>query len=142
MSQGAQAGALLALRLETATAGTYVDLGGLQSKSFTINNEPIETTNSDSTGRWREYLTGALSQKSISFSGDGVFKDGAPNDRAVAITMLASGEVKCQLFVPTMGTFEGQFKITSLELSGDHTGPINYSISAESNGVIAFTNIT
>jgi TP901-1 family phage major tail protein len=141
MTTGAAAGADLALRIETATPGTYVALAGMQAKSFSINNEAIETTNSDSTGRWREYLTGSLAMKTMSFSGDGVFKDGAPIDRLVTMVNGASGEAKFQLFVPTLGTFEGMFKITSLELSGAHNEEIKYSMSAESNGAITFTNI-
>lgn len=141
MSAGAVAGADIALRIETATANTYIALGGLTAKSFTINNEPIETTNSDSTGRWREFLTGTLAAKSIDFSGDGVLKDGTANDRLLTIVNSASAEVKFQLFIPTMGTFEGLFKITSVEFSGDHNGATNFSMSAQSNGVIAFTTI-
>lgn len=141
MSAGAAAGADLALRIETATAGTYVALAGMRSKSFSINNEAIETTNSDSTGRWREYLTAALAMKSISFSGDGVFKDGAPVDRLMTMVNGASGEAKFQIFVPTLGTFEGMFKIVSLEFSGEDKDAISYSMSAESNGAITFTNI-
>ena len=142
MSSGAIAGASIALRLETTTSGTYVDIGGLRTKSFTINNEPIDTTNSDSTGRWREYLTGGLSVKSISFSGDGVLKDGAPLDRLITVVMSASGEGKCQLFLPTIGTFEGMFKLTNTEFGGEHGAEGTFSTSGESNGVITFTTIT
>ena len=141
MSAGAIAGALVVLRLETTTAGTYVDMGGMRTKSLTINNEVIDTTNSDSTGRWRELLSGALATRSISFSGAGVFKDGTAQDRFMTVVMSASAEVKCQVFFPTLGTFEGQFKITTGELSGEHTDAVQYSASFESNGVIAFTNI-
>lgn len=141
MSAGAVAGALMALRIETATANTYIELGGLRTKSFTINNEPIETTNSDSTGRWREFLTGALAAKSLDFSGDGVLKDGTANDRLLTIVNSASAEVKFQLFIPTMGTFEGLFKITSTEFSSDHSDAVAYSMSAQSNGAITFTTI-
>jgi TP901-1 family phage major tail protein len=141
MSAGAAAGAQLALRIETATANTFLDLGGLKTKSFTINNEVIETTNSDSTGRWREYLSGGLAMKSISFSGDGVFKDGPPTDRLMVVVSSASAENKFQLFLPGLGTFEGLFKVTSVEFSGDHADAVQYSMAAESNGVITFTNI-
>jgi TP901-1 family phage major tail protein len=141
MSTGAVAGALFALRIETITPGTFIELGGMQSKSFSINNEPIETTNSDSTGRWREYLTGALAMKTISVSGDGVLKDGAANDRLLVVVNSATAEVKMQLFSPTIGTFEGLFKITSVEFSGTDKESMNYSMSAESQGAIVFTTI-
>jgi TP901-1 family phage major tail protein len=141
MTTGAAAGADLALRIETATTGTFIALAGMKSKTFTLNNEPIETTNSDSTGRWREYLTAALSMKSVSFSGDGVFKDGTAIDRLVAMMNSASGEVRFEVLVPTLGTFAGLFKIVSLEFSGDHSDAVQFSMSAESNGAVTFTNI-
>jgi TP901-1 family phage major tail protein len=140
MSAGAGAGALLALRLETATAGSFIDLGGLRTKSFKINNELIDTTNSDSAGRWQERLA-ATGMRSIEFSGDGVFKDGAANDRLRLIALSDPPQVKCQIFVPTFGTFEGNFMISGIEFGGEHKGEITYSMSAESNGVIVFTNI-
>ena len=141
MTTGAQAGALLALRIETATADTYVDLAGMRSKSFSINNESIDTTNSDSTGRWVEILS-AIATRSVEFSGDGVFKDGAAFDRLRVQTMANPPIAKCQVFVPTLGTFTGSYFIGNLEITGDHDGEIAYSASFSSTGEVTFVNIT
>lgn len=137
----AVAGALVAIRIETATAGTFVDLAGLRSKSFSINNESIDITNSDSTGRWRELLA-AIATRSVEVSGDGVLKDGAANDRLRTQTMASPPIAKMQFFVPTFGTFEGNFFITSLELGASHDAETTFSASFASTGEVTFTNIS
>lgn len=141
MSAGAVAGALVAARVETATANTYIDLGGLRTKGITINNESIDTTNSDSTGRWTELLA-AIAARSVEISGDGVFKDGAASDRLRTVSLASPPTVKMEFFIPTFGTFAGTFFVSSLEFGADHSAEVTYSASFTSTGEVTFTNIS
>ena len=52
---------------------TFTTIGGLRSTSLTVNNESVDVTNKDSSGK-RTFLAAAGVQ-SISVAGSGVFTD-------------------------------------------------------------------
>jgi TP901-1 family phage major tail protein len=45
---------------------------------------------------------------------------------------------ECQIVIPDFGTIEGAFQIGALEFSGNHDGEVNFEISLESAGELAF----
>lgn len=114
----------------------FTTVGGFRSNQFTINNETIDVTSKDSAGM-RELLGNAGIQ-SMSTSGSGVFVDDAAfNDAHTAAMNKDTGN--WQVIVPGLGTYEGAFMITSVELGGEHNGEVTYSLSLESAGAITFT---
>ena len=54
---------------------TFTTIGGLRSTSLTINNESVDVTNKDSSGK--RTMLAAAGVQSISVSGSGVFTDAA-----------------------------------------------------------------
>ena len=114
----------------------FATIGGFRSNSFNINNETIDITSKDS-GGMRELLGGAGIQ-SMSTSGSGVFVDDAAFSAAHAAVMNKSAG-NWQVIVPGLGTYQGPFMITSVELGGEHNGEVTYTLSLESAGAIGFT---
>jgi len=115
---------------------TYDTVGGLRSKSFTLNKETVDITDSDSSSQWRELLAGA-GVKSLSVSGSGVFKDSTA-EGLVRSDFFADTLSTYQLVVPGLGTFSGTFDIPSIEYSGEYNAEAQFSLTLESAGAITF----
>lgn len=132
-----QPGRLVLLKIDTTGAGVFVTIGGMRSKSATINSEQVDVTDSDSVNQWRELLANA-GVKSMSMSGSGIFEDGAAF--GILVTACLAGTIReWQLVYPQLGTFEGNFQIAGLDLAGEYNAEANYSFSLESAGEIIFT---
>jgi TP901-1 family phage major tail protein len=120
-------------------AGTevFTVIGGIRSKSMTLNAEAIDITNQDS-DEWREILDGA-GIKSLSLSGSGIFTDDAVIDQ-IRTDMVANTMRNCQLIEDASGAkWQGKFKFTSFERAGEYNGEQTWSVSLESSGEISFT---
>ncbi len=128
-------------------SGTKTTIGGLRSTSITLNDESVDITNKDSLGT-RTLLAGA-GVNSLSVSGSGVFTDSAA-EVAVRTAFAAQQNTtdgssaqtaafeSFQFIMPNLGTYTGNFQITSLEYSGEYNGEATYSMSFESAGYITF----
>lgn len=128
-------------------SGTKTTIGGLRSTSITLNDESVDITNKDSLGT-RTLLAGA-GVNSLSVSGSGVFTDSAA-EVAVRTAFAAqqntsdgsTGQTAAfesfEFIIPNLGTYTGNFQITSLEYSGEYNGEATYSMSFESAGYITF----
>lgn len=137
---GAQKGREILIKVDSDGAGTFVTVGGMRSKSISLNKETVDVTDSDSVGQWRELLAGA-GVKSASLSGSGVFKDSA--SESTILTYFNNDTIReYQFIVPGLGTFEGLFDIPSLEYSGEYNGEAQFSMKWESAGQLTFTAAT
>jgi len=128
-------------------SGTKTTIGGLRSTSITLNDESVDITNKDSLGT-RTLLAGA-GVNSLSVSGSGVFTDAA-SEVAVRTAFQAQQNTSdgssaqtaafesFQFIMPNLGTYTGDFQITSLEYAGEYNGEATYSMSFESAGYITF----
>ena len=131
-------------------SGTKTTIGGLRSTSITLNEESVDITNKDSLGS-RTLLAGA-GVNSLSVSGSGVFTDSA-SEVAVRTAFQAQQNTSdgssaqtaafesFQFIIPNLGTYTGNFQITSLEYSGEYNGEATYSMSFESAGYITFAAV-
>ena len=131
-------------------SGTKTTIGGLRSTSITLNDESVDITNKDSLGS-RTLLAGA-GVNSLSVSGSGVFTDSA-SEVAVRTAFQAQQNTSdgssaqtaafesFQFIIPNLGTYTGNFQITSLEYSGEYNGEATYSMSFESAGYITFAAV-
>jgi TP901-1 family phage major tail protein len=123
------------LRLgDGATPETFTAVVGLRSRSFSLNARPIDLTDADSPGRWRELAGGV---KSLAVSGAGVFRN-AGADAAVREAFLTQSANRWQLVLPGMGVFTGPFLVLGLTYSGQHEGEAAYALSLASAGQISF----
>lgn len=138
----------LDMLLKMDISGTQTTVGGLRSSSITMNDESVDITNKDSLGT-RTLLAGA-GMNSVSISGSGVFTDSACEVAVRAAYALqqnttngstANSNLAFETFqfrIPNLGTYTGQFQITSIEYAGEYNGEVTYSMSFESASYITF----
>ena len=141
----AQKGSAMLLKVDIS--GVQTTVAGLRSTSISMNDEAVDITNKDSLGT-RTLLAGGGTQ-SISISGSGVFTD-STTELLVRTSYFAQANTSdgsaaqtpafetFQVIVPDLGTFTGEFMISTLEYAGEYNGEVNYSISLENAGYIAF----
>jgi predicted secreted protein len=92
----------------------------------------VDVTTDDSLG-WRELLA-EFGVRSVDAEVQGILKDDVlieswfDNDLAT-YTVTVTG----------IGTFTGSFKLSSVPLTGEHSGAINYTGTLQSSGAIVFT---
>jgi len=132
-----------ALALTTDGTGTavdaYVSIGGLRSKTFTVNAEAIDITNHDS-AQFKEILDGA-GIRSFAISGSGIFVDDYAFAKIRSLALSQSLRF-FRLCTNTAGDYwQGCFKITSLEQAGDYNNESSYSISLEGSGEHTYTEV-
>lgn len=116
------------------TPDVFSTVGGLRTKSITINNEQVDITESD-TAPWR-VLLGDAGLRSASISGSGLFKDDAAFNRLEDLAFQGSLE-DYQMVFGNGDYIQGQFQVASLEYAGDHNGEQQYTLTLESGGVVS-----
>lgn len=133
----AQNGKDLLIKIDMTGDGLFETAAGLRATRISFNAETVDVTSLESTGGWRELLSGA-GVKTAAISGSGVFKDANTDERARQI--FFDGETPdFQVIVPDFGTMEGPFQITSIEYAGSHNGEATYELSLASAGELTFT---
>ena len=130
----AQKGKDLLLKLHDGT--DFVTVAGLRARRIAFNAQTVDTSDSQSAGRWRELLAGA-GLKRASITGSGIFKDAA-SDELVRAAFFDGTTPDWQVVIPDFGTLEGSFQIASLEYAGEHDGEVTFQMSVESAGVLTF----
>jgi len=118
-----------------ATSEVFTVVGGARTTSLTINNEMVDVTDKDSSGK-RELLAQAGIQ-SLSISAAGVFKDAA-SETTVRVNAQNDSIDNYQITFDNGDTYTGAFQITSLEYTGEHNGARQYSMTLESAAAIVF----
>lgn len=137
-----QKGRLLLIKVESAEgSGTFINVGGLQSKSLKINNEMVDVTNSDSNG-FRKLLEGA-GVNSIEASGSGTFTD----DQGIELVREAAEDnkhINMQVICPGdtySRVYSGRFGLADFEFSGEHNTDAKFSVTLQSDGEIVKTRV-
>ena len=133
---GAQKGKDLLLKVDFTQTSTFETVAGMRSHRIAFNAEPIDITNADSVGRWRELLEGAGVRRAA-IAGSGIFKD-ATSDANVR-DLFFNGDIRdWEVVIPDFGTVSGPFQVTSLEYAGQHDAEVTSEIALESAGELAF----
>jgi TP901-1 family phage major tail protein len=133
-SMASQKGKDLLVKLHDGTA--FVTVAGLRARRIAFNATPVDATDSESAGRWRELLASAALRRA-SVSGSGIFKDQA-SDELVRSAFFAGDAPHWQVVVPDFGVIEGTFQIAALEYSGAHDGELAFQMTLESAGPLTF----
>ncbi len=130
---------LLKVSSDGTSGGTMNTLGGVRSNDLTINDNPIDVTSADNTGRFQSLITGGI--RSVSLSGSAVFVDDTAAGDLVDHAINSSGATLayCEIVVPDFGTFAGAFHVSSVTFAGTHDGEVAYDTSLASAGAITFT---
>jgi TP901-1 family phage major tail protein len=132
-----QNGKDLLIKLDQTGSGQFETVAGLRATRISLNAESVDVTSLSSPGGWRELLAGA-GVKSASISGSGVFRDEQTDARARQV-FFAAEMPAFQVIIPSFGTIQGPFQITSLEYAGTYDGEATYELSLTSAGQLVFT---
>ncbi|MFZ1991861.1 MAG: phage major tail protein, TP901-1 family [Alphaproteobacteria bacterium] len=118
---------------------TFASVAGLRAKQIQLNAQTVDVTNADTSGGWRELLA-AAGVRSVSVSGNGIFKDAA-SDETVRGIFFNEALANWQIVIPSFGTIAGAFQITALEYAGSYDGAVTFTITLQSSGAITFTSL-
>ncbi|MFN4288962.1 MAG: phage major tail protein, TP901-1 family [Brevundimonas sp.] len=133
----AQSGRDILLKIEDGES--FVSVAGLRARTISLNARPVDVTDADSHGRWRELLEGA-GVRTASVSGQGIFRD-QQSDALMREMFFAQTLKRWQLMIPDFGIIEGPFQILALEYAGQHDGEASFALSLASAGALVFTAI-
>ncbi len=132
----AQKGRDMLLKIDSTGTGTFTTIAGLRSNTLAFNTETVDSSSQDSTGAWRELLSGA-GLKSASLRGQGIFKDAA-SDATLRTYFFNCTIVNWQIIIPDFGTVQGPFQITSLDFGARHDAEVTFDLALASAGVLTF----
>ena len=135
----AQSGKDMLLKLDQTGSGSFITVAGLRTRSLAFNAAPIDVTDAESAGRWRELLAGG-GVKRAAVAGSGIFKDAA-SDAKIRELFFAGTIRDWQLILPDFGVVEGPFQIVALEFAGDHAGEVTFEMALESAGEVGFSAV-
>lgn len=124
------------LLLKIHDGSDFITVAGLRARRIAFNAQTVDTSDSQSAGRWRELLAGA-GLKRASITGGGIFKDAASDER-VRQAFFDGAAPDWQIVVPDFGTLEGAFQIATLEYAGEHDGEVTFQMTVESAGALTF----
>ena len=127
------------LLIKIADGAGYATVAGLRTRRLAFNAETVDVTHAESANRWRELLDGA-GVKRAAVSGRGLFKDAA-TDALMRQTFFDGRIAGYQIVIPSFGTVQGPFQVTSLEFAGEHNGEVTYDMALESAGELTFAAI-
>ena len=122
---------------------TWKLVAGIRTKEFTRENPVADSTNQATSGNETESKYTGYS--TVTLSGGGTADTTAAGasllafNELVALANSADPEALCQLVNPSIGTFEGDFNITSLGLNTEQNGIVEFSIALQNKGTITFT---
>lgn len=134
---GAQRGKDLLLKIgDGGSPEQFVTVAGLRARTVALNARPVDVTDADSAGRWRELLAGA-GARSAAVSGQGVFRD-AESDAMIREVFFTQAARRWQVVVPDFGVLEGPFLVAALEYAGEHAGEASFALSLASAGEVTF----
>lgn len=133
----AQSGKDLLVKIDMDGAGSFVTLAGLRATRISFNTETVDVTSLESTGGWRELLSGG-GVKTAAISGSGVFVDATSDERARQL-FFDGTVMDFQVIIPGFGTVEGAFQISSIEYAGNYDGEATYEMAMASAGALTFT---
>lgn len=132
-----QSGKDLLLKIDMTGAGAFETAAGLRATRLGFNAEQVDVTSLDSSGGWRELLSGG-GVKTAALSGQGVFRDEASDERLRSL--FFNGQIaRFQMVIPDFGVVEGPFQLTSLEYAGTYSGEATFEMSLSSAGELTFT---
>lgn len=117
----------------------YKTIGGLRASTFAYTADDIDISNHGS-NQWKFIKSGA-GMRSVAVSGSGVYNN-STNYRAMEASAMANTQVALAFLDVDAGRiYSANFKINSLEASGEYDGEASFSMAANSNGSVSVAQL-
>jgi len=127
--------------MDNADNDTFVTVAGGRTHSISVNETELDVTSKDDSGI-RQLLDGNI-LRTVQISGSGVFTDAAGLN-IFRDSALAGTHKEFKIIIPGTssagGAYQGFFRITSFEESGEYTGEVQYSFTLASAGAVTWTD--
>ncbi|WP_138725381.1 phage major tail protein, TP901-1 family [Brucella intermedia] len=142
MADGQQIGRLLLIQIgdgnTTPGPETFTNLCGLQTRSFNMSANSVDTTIPDCQNPGATpQKTGVPGIKQRTFTGSGKFVAGA--NSAYFIGKVNDAAIfNAIVIVPGLGSYEGPWFVTDFEFSGEQEGNMDFSATFEAAGPLTF----
>lgn len=120
-------------------AGVWKTVGCMRTQSISINNEEVDISSTCSLEEWRTLLEGA-GIRTANMTGNGMFSSGEGQTYMVNAALTGSIE-EMRMFVPGLGTFQGDYLPATVEVTGEYNGAVQFNGSFSSAGQIVFTAV-
>jgi len=124
------------LLLKVGTGGSAVLVAAMRTTRFTVNGEAVDATTKDSNGMRTLLPDGGLAKLTI--SANGLLTGIAQSTDLISRTLARSVDAY-RLEFDNADVIEGNFQLTSFEVSGDYNGEQTYALTLESSGTLTLT---
>lgn len=137
-----QSGVLWALAVRTtASPAFYTLIAGLRTRSFKVQNNPIDATTASSSARWRELL-GDTGTVELEIDASGLYQKDAPTH--LLPTLASSGAVQNFILVSEISTprgieISGNFVVNEYENSAAYNEATTFTVKLKSVGQLNIT---
>lgn len=126
------------VNLFAAADASGTPIAGGREHGITINNEAIDVTDKDSNG-WRTLLADpSVRSVDVSFSG---LMDGATFVALALGTSTSALLSDYTVEIEGLGTFTGDFHLSSVELGTPHDDAVELTMTLASSGAIVWTAV-
>lgn len=109
----------------------FTTVAAALSNAVSINNSPVEFNTKDSAFR-KLFPTGSI--KSATITGNYQFINSADQDRLKTVAFAADSSLNIKLVDGSGEEIDGNFQITTFDLTGEAEGYASFDITLESNG--------
>jgi TP901-1 family phage major tail protein len=136
----AQTGLTWALSVRTAATPTYTAIAGLRTRSFKINNNPVDVTTADSTSRWRELL-GDTGTVELEIDASGLYQKDAPGHLLPSLVVSGAATVFQLVSASSSAgiTIVGSFVVSEYEASATYNEAATFTVKLMSTGAPTIT---
>lgn len=135
-----QTGLTWALSVRTAATPTYTAIAGLRTRSFKINNNPVDVTTAESTGRWRELL-GDTGIVELEIDANGLYQKDAPGHLLPTLVASGASTIFQLVSAPSSAgiTIVGSFVVSEYEASATYNEAATFTVKLLSTGAPTIT---
>jgi TP901-1 family phage major tail protein len=135
-----QTGLTWALSVRTAATPTYTSIAGLRTRSFKINNNPVDVTTAESTGRWRELL-GDTGIVELEIDANGLYQKDAPGHLLPTLVASGASTIFQLVSAPSSAgiTIVGSFVVSEYEASATYNEAATFTVKLLSTGAPTIT---
>lgn len=123
----------------TVSIDAYKTIGGLRASTFSMTIDDVDISNHGS-NQWKNLKAGA-GMRAVAISGSGVYTNNT-NYRAMESSALQNALVALAFLDLDGGRiYSANFKINSIEASGEYDGEASFSMSANSSGSVSIAQL-
>ena len=126
---------------DAPSADTYTVIAGIRNATLNQTDGSVDGSSQSSNG-WNTEVANA-GRQTVTASGDGIFEGAVDSDRLQAAYRPTGGVFyNFEIVVPNHGTYQGKFKVSSFNFTGNYEDALAFNAEFISSGVVTFAAVT